>query len=96
MKKKYKIILTFVVPYLLGLLNTTTSSWFDFKYIIQNFIVALGYVIPVLVISFALASLTFLNKSKNGKRGENFWTGAMIISIGLTALIFLGGNFSFI
>ena len=96
MKKKYKIILSFIVPYLAGLSKTNTSSWFEFKSIIQNFIVALGYVIPVLVISFALASLTFLNKSKNGKRGENFWTGAMIISIGLTVLIFLVDNFSFI
>lgn len=90
MKKKYKIILTFLVPYIYTL-TVTPTNWTEFEDIISTIIGGLGGLIPILIISFVLASLTFLNKTQRGKK---FWDLALIISIVLTLLLFIMDSYN--
>ena len=82
MKKKHKIIITFLFTFIVVLI-TTPTNWDNLNNILQNILVALGIMLVYLIIPFILASITFFNKP----RWNNFWNVAMWVSIPLSCFL---------
>jgi uncharacterized membrane protein YozB (DUF420 family) len=82
MKKKHKIIITFLFTFIISLISSQPISN-SFEAISAHIVGSLISVIIYLIIPFVIASVTFFNKPK----WSNFWDVAMWVSIPLSCYL---------